>query len=285
MRGMNLYAVGLAVLAAVGCTSAPRARPAAPQVDHPAAPSPLVIGETFQLASKVLSERRVINVYLPPGYATSTERYPVLYMPDGGIQEDFPHIAGAIDVSIKNQVIRPVIVVGIENTERRRDLVGPTTIAEEHTIAPHAGGADRFRDFLRTELKPQIAARYRITAESAIVGESLAGLFVVETMLVEPTLFDAYIAVDPSLWWNDQTLVRGAAARFASWPAGARSLYVASADDPAMLAGVAALLAAAGENKPSGLAWHHLPLPQEHHNTIYPVAAVQAFRTVFAPRS
>jgi predicted alpha/beta superfamily hydrolase len=270
----------LALLLVASCT--PAARTAAPPAIPPPEPAPLAIGETFRLDSKVLGERRVINVYLPPGYAKSAEHYPVLYMPDGGIEEDFPHVAGVLDVSIRNEVIRPVILVGIENTERRRDLVGPTTVEKEHAIAPHAGGADRFRTFLRTELKPHIAAHYRTTPESAIIGESFAGLFVVETMLVEPTLFDAYIAVDPSLWWSDQALVRSAATRFASWPAGPRKLYVASADDPAMQAGVAVLLAAAAEQKPTGFTWHHLPLPQEHHNTIYPVAAPQAFRTIFA---
>src|SRR5512139_918794 len=142
------------------------------------------LGDTFTVDSKVLGERRVINVYVPPDYAKTEARYPVLYMPDGGMAEDFPHVVGAVDVSIKNEVIRPVIVVGIENTERRRDLVGPTTVAEEQQAAPHAGGADRFRRFLRDELKPLIAARYRTTAESAIIGESLAGLFVVETFIV-----------------------------------------------------------------------------------------------------
>ena len=265
------------IVAFAGCAASSPPRPAPPQ-----GPAPLVLGETFTLDSKVLRERRVINVYLPPGYAAGTERYPVLYMPDGGMKEDFQHVTGVIDVSIKNEVIRPVIVVGIENTERRRDLTGPTTVAKEREAAPHAGGADRFRELLRTELKPHIAAHYRVTAESAIVGESLAGLFVVDTLLVEPTLFDAYIAIDPSLQWNEQALVRTAAARFAAWSGGARRLYVATADEPEIQAGVAVLLAALAEHKPSGLVWQHLPLPHEHHSTIYPVAAVQAFRVIFA---
>jgi enterochelin esterase-like enzyme len=116
--------------------------------------------------------------------------------------EDFPHVVGSVDVSIKNAVIRPIIVVGVQNTERRRDLVAATVVAEEREAAPHAGGADRFRAFLRDELRPAIAARYRTSAETAIIGESLAGLFALETFVVEPTLFDAYIAVDPSVWWN-----------------------------------------------------------------------------------
>ncbi|HWU91277.1 MAG TPA: alpha/beta hydrolase-fold protein [Kofleriaceae bacterium] len=270
----------LALAPAGACTpppAAPTARPA-----PPAARAPAAIGETFPLDSRLLGERRVINVYLPPGYATSTTRYPVLYMPDGGMAEDFPHIVGAVDVSIKNAVIRPVIVVGVENTERRRDLVGPTEVESDRKLAPHAGGADRFRAFLRDELKPLIAARYRTTAESALIGESLAGLFAVETFLLEPTLFDGYIAADPSLWWNDQALVRNAHPRLAWWTAGPKSLYIATADDPGMLEGVAILLIALRIQAPAGVTWRHDPMPDEHHNTIFPFAALRGIRWLFA---
>ena len=225
-------------------------------------------GETFSFESKLLGERRVINVYLPPDYAKTAARYPVLYMPDGGMAEDFPHVVGSVDVSIKNAVIRPVIVVGVENTERRRDLVGVTTVAEERVAAPHAGGADRFRAFLRDELKPRIAARYRTTAESALIGESLAGLFVIETFIVEPTLFDGYIAADPSVWWNEQAVVRSANAHLAWWSAGPRALYVATADAPEMADGVAILTTALRIYAPP-VAWVYEPMPHEHHSTIF----------------
>ncbi|MBA3503167.1 MAG: alpha/beta hydrolase, partial [Deltaproteobacteria bacterium] len=219
--------------------------------------------------------------YVPPEYAKSTERYPVLYMPDGGMAEDFPHVVGAVDVSIKNAVIRPVIVVGIENTERRRDLVGPTTVPDEQQAAPHAGGADKFRAFLRDELKPEIARRYRTSAESAIIGESLAGLFVVETFVVEPGLFDAYIAADPSLWWNGQTLVRDAGARLAWWTAGPKRLYIATADHPPMLEAVATLVTQLRIYAPP-VTWIHDAMPDEQHHTIYPRAALRGIRATFA---
>ena len=92
---------------------------AAPRVCPPNSPGAqrATLGDTFTLDSKILGERRVINVYVPPDYATSKDRYPVLYMPDGGMTEDFPHVAGSVDVSIKNAVIRPVIVGRIQNTE------------------------------------------------------------------------------------------------------------------------------------------------------------------------
>lgn len=162
---------------------------------------PLNIGETFTVDSKVLNETRRINVYLPSGYAESADvRMPVLYMPDGGIAEDFLHVAGLVQVSVGNGTMRPFILVGIENTERRRDLTGATEVESDRKIAPRVGGSALFRKFLRDELMSQIEKRYRTTGERAIVGESLAGLFVIETFLLEPDLFDIYLAFDPSLW-------------------------------------------------------------------------------------
>jgi len=173
---------------------------------------PLAIGETFTLESAVLHETRRINVFLPPVYQESaTGSFPVLYMPDGGVGEDFVHVAGLVQISVLNSTMRPFLLVGIENTQRRRDMTGPTKNAEDRKIAPQVGGSAAFREFLRKELMPEVRKRYRTTDETAIVGESLAGLFVVETFFLEPGLFDTDVAIDPSLWWNDQELVHSAA--------------------------------------------------------------------------
>jgi predicted alpha/beta superfamily hydrolase len=175
---------------------------------------PLVIGETFTIDSKILGETRRINVYMLPGYAESPDtRLPVLYMPDGGVSEDFLHVAGLVQVSVGNGMMRPFLLVGIENTERRRDMTGPTENEGDKKIAPRVGGSGAFRKFIRDKLMPQVKRRYRTTEETAVVGESLAGFFVVETFLVEPDLFDTYIAFDPSLCWNDQKLVKDAGER------------------------------------------------------------------------
>lgn len=245
--------------------------------------APLVIGETFTIVSDVLSETRRINVYLPQGYADAgTVRFPVLYMPDGGMAEDFLHVAGLLQVSLGNGTMRPFVLVGIENTERRRDLTGPTKNEGDRKIAPRVGGSAAFRQFLAKELMPAIDARYRTTPESAIVGESLAGLFVVETFLLAPELFDTYIAIDPSLWWNDEELVKSAAARLSAEDRPATSLYLASSGEEG-IATLVARLAAVAKRAPS-VQSHHAPMPEEKHATIYHPAALKAFRTVFAPR-
>lgn len=246
--------------------------------------APLVMGETFTIDSKVLKETRRINVYLPPGYAESPDtRLPVLYMPDGGMAEDFLHVAGLVQVSVGNGTMRPFILVGIENTERRRDMTGPTEDEEDKKIAPRVGGSQAFRKFLREELMPQVKERYRTTPETAIVGESLAGLFVVETFLLEPDLFDTYIAFDPSLWWNREALVQGAGERLKARTKLEKTLYFASSDEPGIVAPTGRLAEVLTKAAPAGLHWHYEKMPEEKHSTIYHPAALRAFREVFKP--
>lgn len=255
-----------------------------PRGDAAGRAEPLVIGETFTVASSTLKEVRRINVWTPPAYRESPDlRLPVLYMPDGGIEEDFLHVAGLMQVSILNGTMRPFILVGIENTERRRDMTGPTGSAEDRKIAPRVGGSAAFRAFLRSELLPDVGRRYRTTGETAIVGESLAGLFVVETFLREPDLFDTCIAFDPSLWWNDGRLLAGANDMLRDRPAGSTRLYLAHSDEPG-LADVTRRLAGILETGAfPGVEWHYEALPAETHATIYHPAALRAFRLLFKP--
>lgn len=247
--------------------------------------SSLVIGETLTIQSETLGEARRINVYAPPGYADSSEvRLPVLYMPDGGIGEDFLHVAGLIQVSVSNGTMRPFLLVGIENTQRRRDLTGPTMNPRDKAIAPQVGGSGAFRRFIRSELMPLINARYRTTGETAIVGESLAGLFVVETFFLEPDLFDTYVAFDPSLWWNNGQLVDGAAERLNGGGERRRTLYLASSSEPDMAKLANRLAGVLKRNAGAGLTWHYDAMPGETHATIYHPAALVAFRHLFKPR-
>lgn len=244
---------------------------------------PLTVGESFILSSKVLAEPRRINVYRP--VTSNDEPLPVLYMPDGGIGEDFLHVAGLVQVGVGNGTMRPFILVGIENTERRRDMTGPTQSDADKKIAPRVGGSAKFRVFIRDELMPHIRTNYRTTAETAIVGESLAGLFVIETLLLEPALFDTYIAFDPSLWWNDSRLVNDAKGKLTLERTKAATLYFASSSEPDMVKEATRFAEILKSNVDGKLRWHYEPMPQETHATIYHPAALKAFREVFKPAS
>lgn len=274
----------LSVVAVLGCRgvgpAAPTPAPAA--IASTPASEPVPPHQTFTVDSRVLGETRRINLYTPPGYERSRDaRYPVLYMPDGGMEEDFPHVANDVDVAIRAGEMRPVIVVGIENTERRRDMTGPTEIEEDRKIAPRVGGSAAFRAFIRDELMPEIGRRVRGNGQTAIVGESLAGLFVVETFLLEPALFDTYIALSPSLWWNAQALVRGARDRWTGRSLLGRTLYLSVAGDDdrgdSMQAFVEVLRSAA----PKDLTWYFEPRADLKHSTIYRGASPGVFRKLF----
>lgn len=247
----------------------------------------LQIGDSLLLCSALLKETRRINVYLPEAYTQNPQaRWPVLYMPDGGMAEDFLHIAGLLQVSVAIGTMRPFILVGIENTERRRDLTGPTEQAEDRAIAPRVGGSAAFRRFIREELMPAVQERYRTTAETAVIGESLAGLFVVETWVLEPQLFNSYIAVDPSLWWNLESLTASAANRLKTSKGELRPpLFIANSSESSIRPTVDRFAALLAEDQAPGAAprWHRLDLAQETHQSIYHPAALQALRQLFKP--
>jgi predicted alpha/beta superfamily hydrolase len=298
MRNRFGVLLSASVLLGLGCRSAPQLAPdapptavahatpdAAPTPPTPTAPEAVLPHQSFTLASRILGETRRINVYTPPGYdAAPDKRYPVLYMPDGGLAEDFPHVTRDVDTAIRAGQMRPLIVVGIENTKRRRDMTGPTQMASDKEIAPVVGGSAAFRAFLRDELVPEIAKRVRGSGETAIVGESLAGLFVLETFFEEPSLFDTYIALSPSLWWNDQALVHAAAARLEANPSIEARLYFATAGDDQQEQAAELLVRALRAKAPVGLGWSYTAWPRLKHSTIYRGASPAVFRKLFPPR-
>ena len=233
--------------------------------------------EAFTITAKAIGEVRLINVYTPPGYGTAHRAYPVMYMLDGGLAEDFPHIVNTLDSLIRLRKIRPLLVVGIENTQRRRDLTGPTTVGSDSTIAPRVGGSGPFRAFIRDQLMPEVRKRYRCTGETGLVGESLAGLFTVETFILEPTLFQRYFALSPSLFWNNKVLVRTAEARLAVFPKVTRTLFLTAANEPGIEAETAELAAILKTHAPSGLTWEYVPRPDLRHDTIFRAMIPGAF--------
>jgi len=250
---------------------------AACQADTPPA-DPIPPHEEFSIDSRILNETRRIAVYTPPDYAAGDRSYPVLYMPDGGIAEDFPHIANTVDSLIRDGAIAPVLVVGIENTERRRDLTPASTTPADAEVAPVSDGATAFRAFIRDELIPEVEARYRVTSHRAIVGESVAGLFVVDTLFREPSLFETYIAMDPSLWWDDHRIVRHAPAEVAGLAGLERTLWFSSSGVEDIKPYCGELAGVFETSGVAGFRWTYAPYPEERHNTIFRASKERAFR-------
>lgn len=265
----------VAFLAAGGAAFAQPVRP-------PQGGRPIVIGQSYAIASAVLGGQRRLNVYLPPGYADPSKRFPVLFLLDGGEAEDFLHIAGVAQVTAANGAVQEMIVVGVEGVDRRHDLTSPTHDPKDLKAAPTSGGAAAYRRFLVEEAKPWVVAHYRTSGRTALIGESLAGLFTVETFLREPQDFDDYIAASPSLWWDGQALSREAEADLRRGGFVGKRLWFGIGDEGStMQAGADRLVSALKTTSPAGLQWTYDPRPQERHDTIYDPLATTAIRHLY----
>lgn len=231
---------------------------------------PIPKHESLTVTSKLLNEDRIINIWTPPNYSQSTDSLTVVYMPDGGIKEDFPHIANTISELVENGKIPPVILVGIENTERKRDLTGATENEEDKKIAPNVGKSTEFRAFIQDELKPEINKKYRTKNYDGIIGESLAGLFVVETLELEPETFDFYIAMDPALWWNNQSLVKNAKDNFKNNSGDKmKKFWFAGSSVQKETPFITELSEIIKTEQPKNIIWKYSDEPNEQHNTIF----------------
>ncbi|WAC25342.1 alpha/beta hydrolase-fold protein [Blastomonas sp. SL216] len=242
----------------------------------------MIIGETHILASKPLAQERVVNVYLPAGYATSGKSYPVLYLIDGGLDQDFLHIAGTSALGALWARSQDVIVVGIATKDRRRELTGPTQDAALLKQYPTAGQSALFRAFIRDEVMPLVGKSYRTSGQTGVIGESLAGLFIVETYLTEPDLFDHYAAISPSLWWDDQRLAKASSGLLNAPAAKAHRLYLTIANEGReMQSGVDQLVKALTANPNEGRSWCYAPHQQLTHATIYHSVSPEALQFLF----
>ncbi len=224
---------------------------------------------TFTIKSAHVHEDRIINVWLPEEYQNNLNAYPVMYMADGGVKEDFPHIAQTLAKLIKEKKIKPIILVGIENTQRRRDLTGFTEVEQDKQIAPVVGGSENFRAFIKNELIPEINAKYRTTNEKSIIGESASGLFVMETFFLAPEMFDKYIAFDPSLWWNNHYLVQTAQEHLANFPTNKKVLWFAGSNEPTIAPYTQELSKILQTKNLVNLTWQYADEPNEEHLTIF----------------
>lgn len=176
----------------------------------PVKASPLNVGETLEWESSVLGEKRVLNVYLPLSYSWDTAKvYPVIYLLDGSMDEDFVHISGLVQFGSYSWVnmLPESIVVGIANIDRRRDFTFPSGNKQDVKNNPTSGHSENFIEFIENELIGIVNDRYRTTQEKTIIGQSLGGLLATEILFKKPDMFDNYIIISPSLWWNDESLL------------------------------------------------------------------------------
>ncbi|MDV7698461.1 alpha/beta hydrolase-fold protein [Chryseobacterium soli] len=185
---------------------------------------PLTIGEIRTIKSKFLSEDRTLNIYLPQNF-DKTKSYPVIYLLDGSMNEDFIHVSGLVQFFNQMYAMPETIVVGIANVDRKRDFTYHTDLKDLQKDYPTTGHSDRFISFLEKELKPYVESHYK-TTDTYIFGQSLGGLLATEILLKKPEMFNNYFIISPSLWWDDQSLIKQAKQLLSKSPDMKKFVYV-----------------------------------------------------------
>ncbi|MBO3097529.1 alpha/beta hydrolase [Gelidibacter pelagius] len=245
--------------------------------------APLTIGEVVSIDSKILSESRTLNIYLPDGYKTSdTLKYPIIYVLDGSMNEDFMHIVGLVQFFNLQMNMPKSIVVGIANIDRKRDFTFPTMDRKLKMDFPTTGGSRKFIDFLEREVQPYINANYPTTNQKTLIGQSLGGLLATEILFKKPTLFTDYIIVSPSLWWDNESLLKDAKMFLGAHSKMPANVYVSVGAEGEIMEREARSLAELLKTaeKPN-LKSEFLFLPNENHATILHQSVNDTFKLMY----
>lgn len=250
---------------------------------------PFILGRIEELPSAILGETRVLNIYLPEGYhQNDTAKYPVVYLLDGSADEDFIHVVGLYQFNSFPWVARvpKSIVVGIASVDRQRDFTYPTTIEKDQNRYKTAGHSANFISFLEKELQPFIERKFNVNHSKTIIGQSLGGLLATEILFTKPALFDQYIIVSPSLWWDNGSLLKREPALLSEHFSNQTKIYIGvgkegltSGDNPRVMEVDANLLAdklKATKSKTVRVYFDYLP--EEDHGTILHQAVSNALQ-------
>lgn len=162
----------------------------------------ILVGKKATIFSSILKENRKIWIYNPGQTATNPiadKHYPVVYVLDGDAH--FFSTVGVIQQLSQangNAILPEMIVVGIENTDRQRDLT-PSLVTPGNNAK-----VNPFVNFLETELIPYVDKNYNTAPYRVLVGHSLGGLTAIDILTNSPKLFNAYLAIDPSMWYDSE---------------------------------------------------------------------------------
>ncbi|MBZ5507031.1 MAG: hypothetical protein LAO78_16365 [Acidobacteriia bacterium] len=244
--------------------------------------------ERFTIHSNVLNEDRAVLVRMPAAAQGRKDRYPVLYLADG--DGHINEVGAIIDFLVSQNRCAPVMIVGIPNTDRTRDLT-PTHADQKNAMGvvvesqPTSGGGDKFLEFIQTELFPEIEKRYQPLPYRIFAGHSLGGLLAIHALIAHPDMFNAYIAVSPSLQWDDQHTLHQAQQFFAKQKELKKTLFFSLGNEGAlpnpMGDGFNQLQKLFTTTTPKGFLVRSARYPDEDHGSTTFLAHYAGLRTVF----
>ena len=237
----------------------------------------LIIGDKIHIQSKILNEQKTIVVIPPFNYKDMPgEKFPVIYVLDPG-----NNLFGAFGIvnyySVMLKIMPKAIIVGIMSKDREKDYL--PSPAKEH---PTGGGAGNFLKFISSELVPYIDSVYPATPERCIVGHSAGGLFAVYALVNQPGLFDSFICIDPSLWYDDQCYIRKIPDFFKNNQNINKIMFISLSNEKDM--GVFAFIDALVKYAPQGFRWDYIHYKDETHNSLGFKSMCTGFEMIYKNR-
>jgi predicted alpha/beta superfamily hydrolase len=232
------------------------------------------IGYSIQFKSTVLNEERTIFIYLPDDYKKDQESFPVLYLFDAEI--NFKPVCGVVDILSRWKIIPGIIVIGLPNTDRMRDLT--PTHDRQFNIG---GGGDNFLKFLRKELMPFIDQNYNTQPFRILEGHSISGMFTMYAFIADTALFDAYIAVSPSMYWDEQIMLSKIEDFLKTNPQLKKQLYITLSNEPEFML-VKETIEVIKKEAPIGLIWEFRQDTTERHEIAPLRSTYEGLRFIFS---
>ncbi|TDF41323.1 hypothetical protein EYS14_00215 [Alteromonadaceae bacterium M269] len=237
----------------------------------------ITLAEQFTVQSTIMGDKRSISVSLPDGYDSGKHSYPVVYLLDG--EQNLYHAAGTRNVLTRSGDIPPVILVGLTSVNRSLDMT-PSKVADNEL----SGGANKLLSYIQKEVIPFVEKRYRTNNFRILSGHSLGGLFTTHALFEKPELFDAYIIVSPSYWWNNRELINRSKSFFSSEYALNRKLFfgIGENDGYGMQQELIGFVDEVKKSQRTGLEWQHRVFPNEGHMSAQLLVFYQGIKFIFS---
>jgi hypothetical protein len=238
------------------------------------------------LPSSVLGEDRQVIVHPPESYQREpSRRYPVIYVLDGSSQDG--HTAKTAALLARIGVMPELIVVGLPNVSgmgRQRDYTPPFMRQDIDEAGSGMGQGDRFLQFIKAEVIPEIEGRYRTTGARMLAGHSRGALLVTYSLMHEPDLFQARFAHSPALWREDAVMVTKLREHLAAHPVpGAFYMSMGGAEAEHMVAAFDRLRDVLAERAPASLRWRADRIPGADHQKNGEWATPVGLKWFYAP--
>ena len=245
--------------------------------------TPVTVGQSFTMKSAILSEERKVLVALPKDYEKAAQKYPVIYVLDG--EWNFPIVAEAVKVLSDSDRMPPSIVIGVTNSDRNRDFTTKlTTKFEKPDFMKEVGGADNFLNYLEKELVPLVDKIFRTEPHRTLVGHSLGGIFAWHSLASKPQLFQSYLILDASIFWDNGVVVKEVKEFFKQNPTAKSRVFWGRDRIPreVWFPQNTELLAFWEKNPPKNVKFKFYEMEDETHSTlVFPVSYI-GLKTLFS---